>query len=89
MSPMGKRSSKKPRDLNSLAAAIVNEATNEHPVPPEDDGKNPHAIALGRMGGAKGGAARAKALTAEQRREIAQKAAAARWATKADPEPST
>lgn len=40
--------------------------------------KNPHAVALGRLGGAKGGRARARALTAGRRREIARQAAAAR-----------
>jgi hypothetical protein len=75
---MPKRSSKKPRDLNRLASAIVQEATGEAPEEPPSD-KNPHAVALGRLGGQKGGIARAKKLTAEQRREIARKAAAARW----------
>lgn len=71
---MPKRSSKKqPQDVNLLAASIVEEATSE-------SAKNPHAVALGRLGGKKGGPARAKKLTPEQRREIAQKAAAARWA---------
>jgi len=42
--------------------------------------KNPAAVALGRLGGRKGGPARAHALTAERRREIARKAASARWA---------
>jgi hypothetical protein len=42
-------------------------------------GKNPAAVALGRLGGKKGGKARAEKLTAQQRREIAKKAAAARW----------
>ncbi len=79
---MPKRSSthKQPRDLNQLAASIVEEATDdapaEEPVAPE---KNPHAAALGRLGGAKGGPARAKKLTPEQRREIARKAAEACW----------
>jgi hypothetical protein len=41
-------------------------------------GKNPHAVALGRLGGAKGGPARAKALSARRRREIAIQAATAR-----------
>jgi len=41
--------------------------------------KNPHAVALGRKGGEKGGKARAKALTASERKAIAQKAARARW----------
>jgi hypothetical protein len=45
------------------------------------DGKNPAAVALGRLGGKKGGPARAKKLSAEQRREIARKAAEARWAS--------
>jgi hypothetical protein len=48
----------------------------------EASGKNPAAVALGRLGGAKGGKARAAALTPEQRSEIAKKAAAARWAKK-------
>ncbi len=41
--------------------------------------KNPHAVALGKMGGSKGGKIRAAKLTAEQRREIARKAIRARW----------
>ncbi|HEY6486950.1 MAG TPA: hypothetical protein VIX83_11255 [Candidatus Cybelea sp.] len=45
----------------------------------EDDGKDPAAVALGRRGGLKGGPARAKSLTAEERKESACKAAAARW----------
>jgi autonomous glycyl radical cofactor GrcA len=70
---MRKRSSKKsPKDVNVLATSIVEEATNE-PV------KNPAAVALGRLGGRKGGKARAEKLTPEQRKEIAKKAAQARW----------
>lgn len=42
--------------------------------------KNPHAVALGRLGGLKGGKARTERLTAEQRRELARKASLARWA---------
>lgn len=42
--------------------------------------KNPHAVALGKLGGAKGGKKRAAKLSPERRREIAQKAIAARWA---------
>jgi hypothetical protein len=74
---MPKRSSK-PRDLNQLAAAIATEATGETPEEPPSN-KNPHAVALGRLGGQKGGKARAKKLTPEERREIARKAATARW----------
>jgi hypothetical protein len=77
---MPERSRKRPRDLNSLAASIVGDATDETPEPePVDDGKDPAAVALGRKGGLKGGAARAAKLTPEQRSEIAKKAAAARW----------
>jgi hypothetical protein len=72
------RRSSKPRDLNKLAAAIAAEATGEAPEEPPSN-KNPHAVALGRLGGQKGGAARAKKLSPEQRREIAKRAADARW----------
>lgn len=77
---MPKRPSRtnRPRDLNALAAAIVGEATGDAP-PEEPDTRDPNAVALGRKGGAKGGAARAASLTPERRREIAKKAAAARW----------
>ena len=74
---MPKRSSK-PRDLNRLASVIVQEATGEAPEEPSDN-RNPHAVALGRLGGMKGGKARAEKLTPEQRREIARRAARARW----------
>ncbi len=76
---MPKRSSK-PRDLNALAAAIVNDATDEDkPAEDPDDGKDPAAVELGRRGGLKGGKARAAKLTPEQRSEIARKAARKRW----------
>jgi hypothetical protein len=74
---MPERPRKRPTDLNRLAASIVDEATGN--APDLDAGKNPAAVALGKLGGAKGGAARAAKLTAEQRSEIARKAAAARW----------
>jgi hypothetical protein len=77
---MRKRSStKRPRDVNQLAAAIVDEATGETPPAVEGDEKDPAAVSLGRRGGVKGGPARAGALSPEQRREIARKAAKARW----------
>ncbi len=63
---MPKRSSK-PRDLNSMAAAIVNQATSDEPESEPDEGKNPAAVALGRLGGQKGGKARAAKLSAEER----------------------
>ena len=71
---MPKRSSK-PRDVNRLAASIVAEATGD--VAP--DTRNPHAVALGRLGGLKGGPERAKRLTKKRRSEIAKKAARVRW----------
>ena len=83
---MPKRSGKKPRDPNQLAKAIVDEAAGQDQDKPEDNqvGKNPAAVALGRLGGKKGGPARAKKLTAEQRREIARKAAKARWSSQSE-----
>ena len=78
---MAKQSKKKkrPADLNLLAASIVEDATNDNPTS-EPSAKNPAAVALGRLGGLKGGPARAKNLSKEQRKKIAQKAAKARWA---------
>jgi hypothetical protein len=69
-------------DLNQLAKHIVDQATGETPIVPAPPEKNKAAQELGRLGGKKGGAARAKSLTAEQRSEIAKKAAATRWAKK-------
>lgn len=80
---MPTRSSKKqPRDLNRLAASIVSEAIGEKEPEPEST-KNIHAQELGRLGGMKGGKARAEKLTPEQRKEIARKAAQTRWGSKA------
>jgi hypothetical protein len=79
---MQERSSKRPRDVNQLAKMIVDIATGNAPPEPPDT-RNPAAVALGKLGGAKGGKARAKALTAKQRSEIAKKAAAKRWGKKA------
>ncbi len=76
---MPKRSSKRPRDANQLARSIVDMATQETNPIPLDDGKNPAAVALGRLGGLKGGKARAKKLSAKKRKEIAKLAAKARW----------
>jgi len=74
------KKSKTPRDINQLAAFIVEQATSDpKPDQPEEPPKNPAAVALGSLGGKKGGKARAEKLTAEQRKEIAKIAAAARW----------
>ncbi len=71
---------KRPKDTNLLAKKIVDLATDEVKEEKEDSKKNPHAVELGRLGGLKGGKARAKKLSAKKRKEIAQKAANARWA---------
>jgi len=77
---------KSPRDPNQLAKLIVDLSVGdaeELPAPlPADDGKDPAAVALGRRGGLKGGAARAKSLSAKRRKEIAQAAAKKRWKKK-------
>ena len=70
---------KRPKDTNLLAKNIVDLAIGEKTEEKTENGKNPHAVALGRLGGLKGGKARAKKLTKKQRSEIAKKAAKARW----------
>ena len=78
---MADRSSKpkRPRDPNVRAKLIVDIATGEVEDENPDEGKNPHAVALGRLGGLKGGKARARKLSARKRKEIARKAALTRW----------
>jgi hypothetical protein len=70
----------RPRDMNQLAKRIVDlsvgEETEEQPLERE---KNPHAVALGRLGGQRGGKVRAERLTAAKRSEIARVAARSRW----------
>ena len=75
-----------PKDINLLASRIVGDATEEELEAPETSTpeKNPSAVELGRLGGKKGGPARAAKLTPEQRSQIAKKAATARW--KVEPE---
>lgn len=75
---MPKRSSTK-KDINHIAANIVQAVTLSAKKEPT---KNPAAVALGRLGGLKGGKARAATLSASQRTEIAAKAAQARWGKK-------
>jgi hypothetical protein len=74
-------------DVNARAFRTVARLTGTEKVValvvPVEQGKNPHAQALGRLGGLKGGVARKNALTAEQRSNIASKAAKARWKKKA------
>ena len=63
------------RDTNTLAFDIMQQATGQKP----DDGKNKAAVALGRLGGLKGGRARAEKLSPDQRTRIAKQAATKRW----------
>jgi len=76
-----KKRLKKEADLNRLAKSIVEQATTDEQLQAKaiEDGKNPAAVSLGRLGGLKGGKARAEKLSPEQRKEIAKKAACARW----------
>ena len=82
---MPERSKTRPRDPNELAHRIFLESIGEATKtgPPEVKAKNPAAVALGRLGGLKGGAARAAALSPRKRSQIAAKAAAKRWGKKA------
>ena len=86
MAERSSRRSKRDHDYSVTTFHVVEEATTgidddpavqDTPITP--DGKNPNAVALGRLGGMKGGKARAAKLTRERRQEIARKAAQARW----------
>ena len=83
---MPKRTSKNENDVNVIAFQTVKAATEEKPTgtpttkPVKE--KNPAAVALGRLGGLKGGKARAASLSAQKRKEIARKAAQKRWSRK-------
>jgi hypothetical protein len=67
---MPKRSSSNPEDINETAFRVLRGATGE---------KNPAAVELGRLGGKKGGPARAAKLSPKKRQQIARKAAMKRW----------
>jgi len=79
---MPKRSSKG-RDFATLARNVVEQAIGERldgtPLENHDSKKNPAAVALGKLGGVKGGKARAAKLSPARRKQIAKKAAKARW----------
>ncbi len=88
---MPKRSSKaEDPDHQQIARSVLDavapdaEPEEEAQAPPDEKVKNPAAVALGRLGGLKGGKARAEKLTPERRSEIAKKAANARWTKQAD-----
>ena len=78
---MAKKRLKRPRDTIERAKLIGDIATGQV-VDEIEDGKDEAAVEFARRGGLKGGRARAKKLSAERRREIAKKAAAARWKEK-------
>ncbi len=77
--PRGPKGERRPADVIGNAVKVMRIATGEEPEDygrtPESEGKNPAAVALGRMGGK----ARAEGLSARKRKEIAKKAAQARW----------
>jgi hypothetical protein len=69
------------RDFTQIAKIIIDKATGNGPQEPPDT-RNPHAVELSKLGASKGGAARAKSLSARRRKEIAKEAARKRWAKK-------
>jgi hypothetical protein len=77
--PKGPQGQKRPADVIGNAVKVMRIATGEEPEDygpsPESEGKDPAAVALGR----RGGKARAAAISAKRRREIAKKAAKTRW----------
>lgn len=73
---------KLPTDINQKAKTILDIVTGEFSEP--EVTKNPAAVALGHLGGLKGGKARAESLTAKKRSAIAKKAAQVRWSKKKD-----
>ena len=74
----GPKGERRPADVNARAVMIAKLATGEITEVTTDDGKNAAAVALGRMGGK----ARAAGMSARKRKEIAKKAASARWKSK-------
>jgi hypothetical protein len=78
---MPKRSRTGKPDVNQMAANLIDAIAGDLPPeePEENKAKNPAAVALGRLGGLKGGKARAEKLSARRLREIAKKAAQKRW----------
>jgi hypothetical protein len=86
ISCMTEKRPRRPRDPNQLAKLVIDIATGQAEDKPdsrpEDTGKDPAAVSLGRRGGLKGGKARAANLTPDQRSAIAKRAAASRWGRK-------
>lgn len=85
--PKGPRGEKRPADVIGGAVMVAKIATGE--VEDTKTDKNPHAVALGKLGGAKGGKARAISLSETARKRSAKKAAKARWGDSELPQSST
>jgi len=71
----------KKRDFTQIAKAVIDKVTGNAPPDPPDT-RNPHAVALSKLGARKGGEARAESLSAKRRHEIAVAAAKKRWKNK-------
>lgn len=74
----------KKRDFTQIAKAMIDKVTGNAP-PEKQDTRNPNAVALSKLGASKGGKIRAKKLSAKKRKEIARKAAKARWSRQNSP----
>ncbi|HEY6254051.1 MAG TPA: hypothetical protein VI685_29205 [Candidatus Angelobacter sp.] len=78
----------KDHDFTTVARRVVEQAIGEHldgtPLEDPNAGKSPAAVAIGRLGGQKGGKARAEKLTPRKRKQIAIKAAKARWSARSE-----
>jgi hypothetical protein len=79
-----RKNENRPSDLNNTGLGVT-EPSSEGDSEKKEKVKNPHAVALGRLGGKKSGEARLEKITPERRREIARMAAKARWAKKTKP----
>ena len=79
---MKKSRSKKNKNVDEIASAMMHAIETGGDMPKTADGKNPLAVLLGRMGGLKGGHARAASMTPQARSESAKRAAQARWQSK-------
>jgi hypothetical protein len=79
---MPKRSRIGKPDINQMASNLIDAVSGKLPAEQSESGKNPAAVALGRLGGLKGGVARAKKLSVRRKKEIARKAARIRWDAK-------
>lgn len=79
--PKGPKGQKSPADVIGNAVRVMRIATGEE-IEGEAPEKNPHAVALGKLGGKKGGASRAAKLSPKRRKQLAANAANARWGNK-------